>query len=112
MALTLDDVLGGEPRFRTKLVDYGNDISFTLHAFDADEFQKVATELTGDQKNNDDYAVALSMRAISGQDFEPDSVAIAKFRTRLDKGVIEAILLDWVAFNRGAENLADAAKKS
>jgi len=52
------------------------------------------------------------MRAITGQQFQPSPDQIREFRTKLDKGVIESLVRDWIAFNSGAENLAAAAKKS
>ncbi len=115
MGLSLDDVLDGEFRFRTKTVDYGNGISFDLHSFDAPAFKQAMVEL-GDRgaatDGGEDYCVSLAMRAIGGQKLQPSPDQIAAFKRKLDKGVIEAVMLDWIKFNRGAENLAEAAKKS
>ena len=115
MALSLDDVLSGAPRFRTKDVDYGSGLKFKLHSFDAPTFQEVMSQIrdeTHSKDDKEDFYVSLAMRAISGQQFDPSPEQIKAFSAKLDKGVIQSLVTDWVAFNSGAEDLAAAAKKS
>jgi hypothetical protein len=114
MALTVDDIIASErPRFRTRLVDYGDGLEFTLHTFDADSFHGIAKRIRDEaiEVSEDEYA-AIAMRAISGQHFQPSPEQIAGFRAKLDKGVLQSLVMDWLRLNSGAENLADAAKKS
>lgn len=112
MTLSVEDIIAGKPRFRTKLVNYGNDLQFTLHTFDADSYVEEMKRIRGDMELSDNEFAAVAMRAITGQHYQPTAEQAAEFRKRLDKGVVQSILCDWIALNNGAENLADAAKKS
>jgi len=114
MGLSLDDILNSPPRFRTKEVDYGNGLKFELHTFDADAFKEVAEKLADNDGSpvSDDDCTGFVIRAIEGQDCKPTPEQIASFRSKIDKGVIQSLMLDWMALNRGAEDLAEAAKKS
>lgn len=113
MALTVDDILTGKPRFRTKTVNYGNGLQFDLQTFDVDSFREVMNRMADKdvELSETDYTI-IAMRAISGPHYEPSQAQADQFRANVDKGVLEAILRDWIVFNNGAENLADAAKKS
>jgi hypothetical protein len=112
MGLRLDQVLADAPRCRAKRVDYGNGLVFELKAFTAEAYKEVAESFSYKEKNTDRDRIALAIRAIEGQDCEPTDDQIKGFVRKLDKGVIERLALDWLAFNRGAEDLAQAAKKS
>jgi hypothetical protein len=111
-ALSVEDIIGGQPRFRTKDVDYGDGLKFKLHSFDEPTFREAMRELSEGEGDKEEYFYTLAMRAITGQHFEPTPEQIAGFRKNLDKGVPEALVRDWIAFNSGAQTLADAAKKS
>lgn len=113
MGLSVDDILGGAARCRKKAVDYGDGLQFNLHSFTADAFQALAENLCDkDTPATEDDWVAAAMMAIQGEGFTPTPEQIKAFRTKVDKGVIERLALDWLKFNRGAEDLAAAAKKS
>ena len=113
MSLAIDEVLKGEFRFRTKQVDYGDGLVFNLHSFDADTYQELMERLSDPEHIPTlDDCTAVVMRAIEGQQFDPTEEQIAAFKAKLDLGTIQAIYHDWIMFNGGAQNLADAAKKS
>lgn len=114
MSLNLEDILGGAVRTRKKEVDYGDGLKFELCTFDADSFQEIAARLADntDSPVLDEEVTSFVIRAIEGQDFKPTPEQISSFRSKVDKGVIQSLMLDWLALNRGAEDLAEAAKKS
>jgi len=128
MALSVDDLLIGAPRLRTKSVNYGPGLDFELHSFTAIAYQQEAQKLAQSSSDGesedalygaidgsgvkDDVVVRLAMRLIEGEDFEATDEQVLAFREKLDPGVIRSIVSDGLAFNRGADNLAEAAKKS
>jgi len=113
MALTLAEILAGKPRLRSKVVNYGNGLQFEIKSFSAAGFHQMAVEMKEHAEDeNDDHSVTIAIRFIEGEDYQPTSDEIKTFRENIDLGVIQRLVIDGLNFNRGAEDIAAAAKKS
>ena len=118
MALSVSDLLAGAPRLRTKAVNYGPGLDFELHSFTADvydrEIAKLADAEPGESQDEieDEAVIRLAMKLIDGEGFDASDEQVRAFSEKLDFGVIRAIVSDGLEFNRGAESMAEAAKKS
>jgi len=120
MALSVDDLLIGAPRLRTKSVNYGPGLDFHLHSFSAGVYRNEMLRLSESEDNAtdddsgmyDEVVIRLAMKLISGENFEATPEQVIAFREKLDEGVIRSIVHDGLDFNRGADDLAEAAKKS
>lgn len=113
MALSLAEILAGEPRLRSKIFDYGNGLQFEIKSFSAAAFREMAVEMQEHaQDEGDDHSVSIAIRFIEGEDYRPTSDEIKTFRENIDLGVIQRLVIDGLHFNRGAEDIAAAAKKS
>ena len=113
MALTLEDILSGKPRMRSKVVDYGNGLQFEIKSLSAAAFRQMAKEMSEHEDDeDDDYTVGVAIKFIKGENHHPTSDEIKAFREMLDLGVIQRLVIDGLNFNRGAEDIAAAAKKS
>ena len=111
--LSLADILAGSPRLRSKSVDYGDGLAFEIKSFSAAAFHKMAAEMKAhEDDDNDDHTVSLAIQFIQGEAHRPTKNEINTFRNNLDLGVIQRLVIDGLHFNRGAEDIAAAAKKS
>ena len=116
MGITLEDIVSGKPRIRTKTVNYGDGLVFEIKTFTAAAFQDMFAEMSArnqdDVDGGDDFSAEVAIRFIEGQDCKPTKSQIDAFKNNLDVGVIQKLVVDGIRFNGGAEDIAAAAKKS
>ena len=113
MALSLADIVAGGHRLRSKKVDYGNGIVFELKSFTAAAFKELAADMVKHNKDlNDDHVVHVAIRFIEGENYVPSLADIQAFKENLDTAVLNQIVLDGIAHNSDAMNVAAQAKKS
>ena len=112
-AISIADIVAGKPRLRTKTVNYGDALVFELKTFTAVGFRKLADGMADHtDDDNDDHSIEVAIKFIEGEDYEPTKAEIKAFKDNLDLGVIQRLVIDGLRFNRGAEDIAEAAKKS